>query len=215
MVFIIWYAVKLTPWFSVLVCVCVCVCVCVHVHSVVSDSSQTPCRVAFRPLCPWNSPGKNTGVGSHFLLQDLPNPEIETFAHISCTGRRILCHWHHLVSPYSSPSFNKYRQLFVNHHIFSHNSSFMPWIPLSCFLVITKFSIPYLLAITDLFHVPTVFHFPEFYASVIIHYVAFEAQLLSLTKTPLRFMHNIGQINSLFLELSLFEYTRDMCHFSS
>ena len=22
-----------------------------------------------RPLCPWYSPGKNTGVGSHFLLQ--------------------------------------------------------------------------------------------------------------------------------------------------
>ena len=26
---------------------------------------------------PWNSPGQNTGVGSHFLLQDLPNPRIE------------------------------------------------------------------------------------------------------------------------------------------
>ena len=23
------------------------------------------------PLCPWNSPGKNTGVGSHFLLQEI------------------------------------------------------------------------------------------------------------------------------------------------
>ena len=52
------------------------------------------------------------------------------------------------------------------------------------------------------------FHFPEFYASVIIHYVALEDQFLSLTKTPLRFMHNIGQINSLFLELTLLEYTR-------
>ena len=59
MVFIIWYAVKLTPWFTVLVCVCVCVCV--HVHSVVSDSSQTPCRVAFRPLCQglWNEDVSN------------------------------------------------------------------------------------------------------------------------------------------------------------
>ena len=68
---------------------------------------------------------------------------------------------------------------------------------------------------TDLFPVPTVLHFPEFYASVSIHYVAFDTQLLSLTKTPSRFMHNIGQINSLFLELSLFEYTTDMCHFST
>ena len=31
-----------------------------------------------RLLCPWNSPGKNTGVGCHFLLQrNLPNPGIE------------------------------------------------------------------------------------------------------------------------------------------
>ena len=30
-------------------------------------------------LCPWNSPGKNTGVSCHFLLPpgDLPNPGIE------------------------------------------------------------------------------------------------------------------------------------------
>ena len=34
-------------------------------HSVLSDS--------LRPmlLCPWNSPGKNTGVGSHSLLQGI------------------------------------------------------------------------------------------------------------------------------------------------
>ena len=31
-----------------------------------------------RPLCPWDSPGKNTGVGCHALLQgDLPHPETE------------------------------------------------------------------------------------------------------------------------------------------
>ena len=29
-------------------------------------------------LCPWNFPGKNTGVGCHFLLPgDLPNPGTE------------------------------------------------------------------------------------------------------------------------------------------
>ena len=28
----------------------------------------TPWTVAHRLLCPWNSPGKNTGVGNHFLL---------------------------------------------------------------------------------------------------------------------------------------------------
>ena len=29
----------------------------------------TPWTVACRLLCPWDSPGKNTGVGCHFLLQ--------------------------------------------------------------------------------------------------------------------------------------------------
>ena len=37
---------------------------------------ETPLTVGFQP--PWDSPGKNTGVGSHFLFQgDLPNPETE------------------------------------------------------------------------------------------------------------------------------------------
>ena len=31
-----------------------------------------------RLLCPWDSPGKNTGVGCHFLLQGIiPSPDIE------------------------------------------------------------------------------------------------------------------------------------------
>ena len=38
----------------------------------------TPWTVATRLLCPWNSPGKNTGVGCHSLLQgNLPYPRIE------------------------------------------------------------------------------------------------------------------------------------------
>ena len=37
-------------------------------HSVMSSSLQLwPPKL----LCPWNSPGKNTGVGSHFLLQEI------------------------------------------------------------------------------------------------------------------------------------------------
>ena len=39
-------------------------------HSVLSDSLW-PCRLQpTRHLCPWNSPGKNTGVGCHALLQE-------------------------------------------------------------------------------------------------------------------------------------------------
>ena len=53
-----------------------CVCVCVYIYiksvqfsrSVVSDSLQPPALKLTRLLHPWNFPGKNTGVGCHFLL---------------------------------------------------------------------------------------------------------------------------------------------------
>ena len=38
-------------------------------HSAVSDSLQSHRVQPTRILCPWNSPGKNTGVGSNCLLQ--------------------------------------------------------------------------------------------------------------------------------------------------
>ena len=39
-------------------------------HSVVSDSAM-PWTVALEALCPWDSLGKNTGVGCHFLPQKI------------------------------------------------------------------------------------------------------------------------------------------------
>ena len=44
-------------------------CCCCCVASVVSDSVRPHRRQPTRLLCPWDSPGKNTGVGCHFLLQ--------------------------------------------------------------------------------------------------------------------------------------------------
>ena len=44
--------------YSTCVCVCVCVCVLSHVQ-------------LFAHFCPWNFPGKNTGVGCHFILQGI------------------------------------------------------------------------------------------------------------------------------------------------
>ena len=43
----------------------------------VSDSLWPHGQQPTRLLCPWNFSGKNTGVGCHFLLRDLPNPGIE------------------------------------------------------------------------------------------------------------------------------------------
>ena len=40
-------------------------------HSVVSDSLQPHGLEPTRLLCPWNSPGQNTRVGCHFLLQGI------------------------------------------------------------------------------------------------------------------------------------------------
>ena len=50
----------------------------------------TPWTLPARLLCPWDFPGKNTGVGCHFLLQGIfltqgSNPQL-------LLGRRILYH---------------------------------------------------------------------------------------------------------------------------
>ena len=44
-------------------------CCCCEVASVVSDSVRPQRRQPTRLSHPWDSPGKNTGVGCHFLLQ--------------------------------------------------------------------------------------------------------------------------------------------------
>ena len=59
------------PLTCFLPCVCVRVCVCVHTLSraIMSNSLQPQGLQPTRLLCPWDFPGKNTGVGCHFLLQ--------------------------------------------------------------------------------------------------------------------------------------------------
>ena len=48
---------------------CCCCCCCCQVASVVSDSERPHRRQPTRLPRPWDSPGKNTGVGCHFFLQ--------------------------------------------------------------------------------------------------------------------------------------------------
>ena len=57
---------------------------CFLVTKLLSESYVTPWTVACqsiegcRLLCPWDSPDKNTGMGCHFLFQDIfPNPGIK------------------------------------------------------------------------------------------------------------------------------------------
>ena len=50
----------------------VCVCVCVYTNAVNGVQLFTiPWTVAHQLLRPWNSPGKNTGVSYHLLLQGI------------------------------------------------------------------------------------------------------------------------------------------------
>ena len=49
-------------------CVCVCVCVLVTQSCPTLCDSMDYSLPGPRLLCPWNFPGKNTGVGCHFLL---------------------------------------------------------------------------------------------------------------------------------------------------
>ena len=44
-------------------------CCCCYIASVVSNSLRPHRRQSTRLPCPWDSPGKNTGVGCQFLLQ--------------------------------------------------------------------------------------------------------------------------------------------------
>ena len=75
-------------------CVCVCVCVCVS-RSVVSDSA-IPQTVALQAPHPWDSPGKNTRVGSHSLLQGIFSTQGSNPGLPHC--KQILYHLSHQVS---------------------------------------------------------------------------------------------------------------------
>ena len=64
-------------------------CVCVSVmSSCLRPRGLQPCRL----LCLWDSPGKNTGVDCHSLLQG-PSPGLPHF-------RQSLCHLSHRGSPW-------------------------------------------------------------------------------------------------------------------
>ena len=59
-------------------CCCCCCCCCCCITSVVSDSVRPHRRQPTRLLCPWDIPGKNTGMVCHFLLQCI----LSCFSHV-------------------------------------------------------------------------------------------------------------------------------------
>ena len=49
----------------------VIMCVCELHRSVVSDCLETHRLHPASLFCPWDSPGKNTGVSCHFLIEEM------------------------------------------------------------------------------------------------------------------------------------------------
>ena len=66
--------------------------------SVVSNNLWSHGLQTARFLCPWNSPGKNTGVGCYFLLQGMFLNQGLNLGLLHC--RQILYHLSHEGSPY-------------------------------------------------------------------------------------------------------------------
>ena len=65
--------------------------------------------------CPWDSPGKNTGVGCHFLLHGIfPTQGLDS-GHLQC--RWILYHLSHQQSPPIGISGNEYSLLLSSHNL--------------------------------------------------------------------------------------------------
>ena len=67
---------------------------CVLSHSVMSDCLPSHGLQPARLLCPWNSSGKNTGVGCHALLQGIFPTQGSNPGLLHC--RQILYHLSHL-----------------------------------------------------------------------------------------------------------------------
>ena len=60
-------------------------------HSVVTDSLRPNGPQPTRLLCPWDSPGKNTGAGSHSLLQGMFPTQDQTW--VSCIEGGFFTVW--------------------------------------------------------------------------------------------------------------------------
>ena len=75
---------------------CVCECVCVLVAQALLTLCE-PMDYSTRPLCPWDSPGKNTGVGCHALLQGIFLTQGLNLGLLHC--RQILYYLSHQILP--------------------------------------------------------------------------------------------------------------------
>ena len=84
---------KKWKWQEVCYSLPACVCVCLLNCSVMSDYLWPHGLWPTRLLCPWDSPGKNTGVGCHSPLQGIIPTQGSNLGLLHC--RWILYCWSH------------------------------------------------------------------------------------------------------------------------
>ena len=82
--------------------VCIYICACVLSDSSCVQFFMTYGLLPARLLCPWDSPGKNTRVGCHALLQGIfPTQESNSYLLHLLHYRRVHYPLGHLGSPYT------------------------------------------------------------------------------------------------------------------
>ena len=105
-------------------------------HSVVCDSFQVHGLQSARLLCSWNSPGKNTGVSCHFLLQGIFLTQGSNLG--LCIGERTLYHLSHQRSPRNLSKLTLLSDFLASSSPSSLNSSQPPYY-LLCGLIKIQF----------------------------------------------------------------------------
>ena len=93
----------------------------------------TPWTIAHQLLCPWNSPGKNTGVGSHSLLQGIFPTLGLNLCLLYC--RQILYHLSHQGSPFRELKYSSVQRAYVafghlatpHHKVIYHKGPLLCW----------------------------------------------------------------------------------------
>ena len=87
---------------------------------VVSNSLRPHGAQSVRLLCPWDSPGKNIGVGCHILLQGIFPIQGSNPGLLHC--RQILYCLSHQGSPYSLSKFQLYNSVInYSHHVLCYS----------------------------------------------------------------------------------------------